>query len=118
MKVTLHAKRLTKKKEAKYIVSNDLVCAFPTLSRHAEFPNGNRAFLNFIYTHVKYPQKAIENNIEGKVVVKFFVNKAGIITDAKILNGIGFDCDEEVVKAIKLAPKWTLEIINSKPVVS
>ncbi len=44
--------------------------------------NGN--FKTFLEENLKYPKKAIKNNIQGKVIVKFIIDKSGKISDIKI----------------------------------
>ncbi|TCD07150.1 energy transducer TonB [Pedobacter frigidisoli] len=117
-KVTIHAKRLNHRKEVKYLVSDYLVCAFPTFSKTADFPGGKGAFLDFINSRLTYSQKAIQKNIEGKVILKFSITKAGKVENARIVNGIGYGCDEEAIRVVNLSPRWNPEIIDSKPVVS
>jgi protein TonB len=57
--------------------------------------------------NIKYPQKAINQDIEGKVFVTFVVTSAGDVDDVKLLKGIGYGCDEEAIRVVKSMPKWT-----------
>ena len=45
--------------------------------------------------------------IEGKVFVQFVVGKDGSLTDVKAIKGIGAGCDEEAVRVISKAKKWS-----------
>jgi TonB family protein len=71
-----------------------------------EFPGGSEARLKFLQENLNYPQQAKEKGIQGTVYVKFVVEKDGSISDAKIIRGIGAGCDEEVLRVVKLMPKW------------
>ena len=62
--------------------------------------------LQFIYKHIKYPTIALENGIEGRVFVRFTVNKEGLIQDAQILKEPGGGLGKEVLRVIKMMPKW------------
>lgn len=71
-----------------------------------QFPGGNEKFGSYINKKLYYPQKAVGNNIEGMVKVRFTIEKDGSIVDPKIIQGIGYGCDEAVTVAIKQSPKW------------
>lgn len=67
-----------------------------------EYPGGNTALVNFIRKNLNYPQEAIKNRIEGKVFIEIEIDFLGNVTNAKVLNGIGYGCDEEAVRVTKL----------------
>ena len=56
--------------------------------------------LKSLYKNVKYPSRAIDRKIEGKVFVMVWVDEAGKVNDAKVVKGIGEGCDEAAVSAI------------------
>ncbi|WP_316827252.1 energy transducer TonB [Pedobacter miscanthi] len=116
--LTVTAKRLKARKKVKYMVSSYLICEYPSLNNPASYPSGKKAFYDFIYKQLIYPDQAIKKNIEGKVVVKFSINKAGNVFNPRILNGIGYGCDAEAIRVISLSPKWRPQIANSRPIVS
>jgi periplasmic protein TonB len=72
-----------------------------------EFPGGNEAMMKYIGKHLKYPEKAVENNIQGVVYVRFVVDPEGKIIDPKVLRGIGYGCDEAAWEMVKNMPPWT-----------
>lgn len=82
----------------------------------AYFPGGDYKFEALIKENVVYPEKAIANNIEGEVKIGFVINKEGLPMDFKILRGIGYDCEEQVIDAIKKSPKWIPGIFSGKVV--
>lgn len=61
--------------------------------------------LEFIYTKLQYPPKAIENKTEGEVLLKFHVDKTGHISRVEILKDIGNGCGEEAKRALLLMNK-------------
>jgi protein TonB len=79
---------------------------FISVEQQAEFPGGPRAFGMFINKNLKYPKAAQRANVGGVVYVKFFVNTDGSIDDVQTLNSVGYGCDEEAMRVIKLVPKW------------
>ncbi len=71
-----------------------------------EFKGGEAALLKYLAKHIHYPESAQENNIEGRVIVRFVVTKTGEIDKISILRGIGGGCDEETLRVIKNMPRW------------
>lgn len=76
--------------------------------------------LEYIYGNLKYPIVAMENGIEGQVVLQFVVETDGSITDIKILRDIGGSCGEaaeNVIKGMnKMGQKWTPGKQRGRPV--
>jgi TonB family protein len=71
-------------------------------------PEGGRtAYKQYLTTHLKYPTQAIENNVEGRVTIQFNVDQNGNTSDFRVIRGIGYGCDEEVIRLIKEGPKWS-----------
>jgi protein TonB len=66
----------------------------------------NQQLLAFVMRNLKYPRAALENDIEGTVVVQFIVEKDGSITGAEVLKGIGGGCGEEALRVVREMPKW------------
>ncbi|MFC0515389.1 energy transducer TonB [Mucilaginibacter angelicae] len=82
----------------------------------ARFRDGYGRFIQLVNEQVHYPTKAIENNIEGTVQVSFKVKRNGIPDEFKILKGIGYGCDEELINTIKRLGGWIPGIENGRPV--
>jgi protein TonB len=80
----------------------------------AEFPGGLDSMYAFIYRIINYPQKAMDSNIQGRVVVTFIVEKDGQILDASVLEDIGGGCGEEAIRVIKAMPKWKPATLNGE----
>jgi len=81
-----------------------------------KFPGGNKGLKKFLGRNLDYPDKAMERKIEGKVVVQFVVNADGSISNPKILQSLGYGCDEEVIKIIAEMPKWEPGLMAGRPV--
>lgn len=77
---------------------------------------GIREFYKFVAEKIKYPRKARNLGIEGKVYVQFVVQKDGSLSDIQIVKGIGGDCDKEVLRVIKTSPKWRPALSKNLPV--
>lgn len=84
---------------------------------NASYSGGMEGFYKDLSRKMVYPQKAIRQDIEGKVYVGFYVNKDGTLSDIKTIKGIGFGCDEEAEKALRSMPnKWVPGVVHGKAV--
>ncbi len=79
---------------------------FTRVEQQPEFFGGQEALMKFLAKNIKYPPQAARANIEGRVILQFTVMPDGSIADIQTLKGIGFGCDEEAERVIKLMPKW------------
>ena len=70
------------------------------------FPGGDREILNFIINNTKYPEEAKKNNITGKVIVKFVVEKDGSVSGAEVLKSVDPLLDAEAVRVVGTLPKF------------
>ena len=70
------------------------------------FPGGQAALMKFINENLRYPAAAIENGIQGRVVVQFVVKKDGSVGDVKVIRGIDPTLDQEAIRVCKTLPKF------------
>ncbi len=79
-----------------------------TVDQKATFLHGDEVqFLNrWVYEYIKYPDSAIRNGIEGRVVVEFVVDSKGKVKDIEIVRGVDEELDAQVEKVILASPKW------------
>ena len=61
------------------------------------------------------PKNLIQENIKGKIVIRFYVEIDGSINDVELLKGIGNDWDKEAIRVVKSMPKWNPGSIYGKP---
>lgn len=81
-----------------------------------EFPGGDKALMDFLRTHIKYPMHAAKFGVEGRVVVTFVVQRDGSVTDFKIAKSVDKELDEEALRVCKLLPKFTPATKDGEPV--
>jgi TonB family protein len=81
----------------------------------AQPEGGKKAFKRYLENKIEYPIQAIQNKIEGKVTIEFFVEIDGQLKDFKVLKGLGYGCDDEVIRAVKSGPRWSPSKRNSQP---
>ena len=72
-----------------------------------EYPGGMEALYKYLAENIHYPEQAKNDQIQGRVVISFVVEKDGGISDAKVVRGIGGGCDEEALRVVNAMPKWT-----------
>lgn len=72
-----------------------------------EFVGGDAELLKFIAINTQYPTAAKENNIQGKVIVKFCVTYEGIVNNVSVLKGVDTDLDKESIRVVQTLPKFT-----------
>jgi TonB family protein len=71
------------------------------------FPGGQEALMRFIHTNIMYPESAIELGIEGKVYVRFYVEKDGKVSNVELLKGINCPAiEQEALRVISIMPNW------------
>ena len=89
---------------------------FDIVEDQPEFPGGISAFYKFVGKTMKYPKQARRMGIEGKVYVRFIVDKDGSVTNVEAVKGIGAGCDEEAVRVLKSSPKFKPGKQRGRPV--
>jgi TonB family protein len=81
-----------------------------------QFPGGETGLRRYLQQNLKYPVKARNKGIEGKVYISFAVSETGRVTDVEVLKGIDPECNNEAVWIIKGMPEWEPGTQQGKPV--
>lgn len=94
---------------AEEIPENTLVeeSVFDAVEQMPEFPGGRDQLNKYYESNLRYPKVAIENGIQGRVIVQFIVNTDGSISDATVIRSVDPACDEEALRFINSMPHWT-----------
>lgn len=79
---------------------------FQAVEQPAEFPGGMAALMKWLGNNIRYPEAAQQNDIQGRVIVKFVVEKDGSVGHATILKGVDRDLDREALRVVNKMPKW------------
>ena len=80
--------------------------AFRSVEQMPQFPGGEAALMKFLQTHINYPPMAAENNVQGRVVVQFVVDKTGKVGEVKIVRSVDKDLDKEAARVCASLPKF------------
>ena len=93
---------------------NDMV--FDVVEVMPQFPGGQIAMLQYIMKNIKYPEQAMKEGIQGRVAVRFIVEKDGSISDVRPILSVHPLLNKEAVRVVESMPKWTPGKHNGKPV--
>lgn len=81
------------------------------------YPGGSEALSNYIRDHIEYPSDAMDNDIEGTVMVEFTVDEKGNVSNVKAINQkIGYGLEDEAVGVVSKTSGWTPARIKNKAV--
>ena len=93
---------------------NDMV--FDVVEVMPQFPGGQIAMLKYLMKNIKYPEQAMKEGIQGRVTVRFIVEKDGSISDVKPILSVHPLLNKEAVRVVESMPKWSPGKQNGKPV--
>lgn len=79
---------------------------FMVAEQMPEYPGGMKEMLKFLQENVKYPENAMKNNVQGRVIVQFVVEKDGTLTEFKVARSVDPDLDAEALRVLQIMPKW------------
>jgi len=82
----------------------------------ASFPGGIKAFYDYLGKTMRYPSRARELRVQGKVYITFIVEKSGKITGIRVLKSVNDDMSAEAVRVIQVSPDWVPGQQNGIPV--
>ena len=89
---------------------------FLVVEDQPEFPGGTAALLEYLRKNIKYPAICRENNIQGRVLVTFIVNKDGAIVEPEVVKSVNPSLDKEALRVISQMPNWKPGSQRGKPV--
>ena len=79
---------------------------FINVQEMPEFPGGVTALLKYVGENLNYPADAQNNNIQGKVVLKFVVNADGSVDRIEVIRSIDPLLDNEAVRVVQSLPRF------------
>ena len=89
---------------------------FQSVEQMPQFPGGEAALMKFLSSHINYPPMAAENDVQGKVIVQFVVDKTGKVGEVKVVRSVDKDLDHEAIRVCQALPKFTPGRQNGRPV--
>ncbi len=79
------------------------------------FPGGAAEFMKWLTKNLKYPVMAQKRKVKGRVVAQFIVNTDGSVSDLELTEHLETACDQEVLRVLRMMPKWQAGMMNAKP---
>lgn len=92
---------------------NFLYCSIGEIPK---YPGGDSKLISFAKDHIQYPKSAIQDSVEGKVIVKFTVDTNGKVIDEKVFKSVRADLDTLCLAMLRQMPNWTAGRLEGKAV--
>jgi periplasmic protein TonB len=102
--------------ELNQIVEDTASAPLLVVEQMPSYPGGDNELRKYLAEHIRYPDMARENGIQGRVYVQFVVNTKGKITNAVVVRGIDPSCDKEALRVVNTMPSWSPGRQNGMPV--
>jgi protein TonB len=89
---------------------------FVVVEEMPAFPGGDIELLKYIAEHTSYPEVAKENNIQGRVIIRFCVTSKGGVSQVSVLKGVDPELDKEAIRVVNTLPPFKPGKQGGKPV--
>ena len=90
---------------------------YDVVDEHPHFPGGNGALLDWLSKNIHYPPAfAVCDYIQGRVVITFYVEPDGSLSDIELVRKVDPLLDEEALRVVKAMPKWIPAKQNNQPI--
>jgi len=88
------------------VITNSADSVYYGVEQMPQYPGGDVELTKFIHDNLHYPQAAASAGNEGRVTIRFIVNRNGDVTDVTVIRGFDASCDKEAIRVVKMMPKW------------
>lgn len=82
----------------------------------ASYPGDMETFWTFLMKNLHYPEGAEADSIQGRVIVRFVVEKDGSLTNYEILHSPDDRLTDEALRVLRMMPRWQPAKNNGRPV--
>lgn len=89
---------------------------FTAVEQMPQFPGGEAALMKYLSSHINYPTMAMENGVQGRVVVQFVVTRSGDVGEVKVVRSVDRDLDREAIRVCKSLPNFIPGKMNGQAV--
>lgn len=112
-----NSESINEKEEVTTLISSEYPNkAYDIVEESPKYPGGEMEILRSLAENLEYPVKAQEQEIQGRVIVKFVVEKDGSIGETKIERSLSPECDKAAINAVKKLGRFTPGKQNGEPV--
>ena len=80
------------------------------------FRGGERALMEYLQSHIKYPPEAVKDSIQGRVVVQLLIERNGAVSEVKVVRPVHELLDNEAIRVCKSLPKFYPGRVGGKAV--
>ena len=88
------------------VADSDSEAPYEVVDEMPVFKGGDTGIIEYVKANIKYPEPAMANGIQGKVVVRFVVGKDGSVSKVEILKGVHPELDIEAIRVVKSLPSF------------
>ena len=96
--------------------SVDVDKIYYSVDQPPEYPGGMQAMLQFISENLRYPEEQLEEGIQGRVIIKFYVDTLGRVCNPAVDRGKDSALDKEALRVVGMFPDYTPGMINGRRV--
>jgi len=91
----------------------------PKVEIESSYTGGDSAWRQYLFKNFHYPERAINNEIQGRVIVEFIVSNDGKVDNTLIVKSVEYSLDKEALRIIRLSSNnWIPAFQNGRKVKS
>ena len=94
----------------------DTINVYDCVEQMPSFPGGTQKLKEFIEENLRYPKELEESCVQGRVIVRFIVERNGKLSNVKVVKSVDPVLDKEALRIVKLMPRWIPGRQNGIPV--
>ena len=84
----------------------DIINVYDCVEQMPSFPGGTQKLKEFIEENLRYPKELEESCVQGRVIVRFIVERNGKLSNVKVVKSVHPVLDKEALRIVKLMPRW------------
>ena len=84
----------------------DTINVYDCVEQMPSFPGGTQKLKEFIEENLRYPKELEETCVQGRVIVRFIVERNGKLSNVKVVKSVHPVLDKEALRIVKLMPRW------------
>jgi hypothetical protein len=86
----------------------------------SEFPGGQSGWLQYISSHLKYPDRALNYGVQGTAIITFTIGKDGHIDPifSYLHKSVEYSIDKESIRLLATCPPWIPAVRDGMPIES
>ena len=71
-----------------------------------QYPGGRKELLKYMEENMRYPDSMRDLDMEGEVVVEFYVERNGVISGVSVVKSVSKEFDDEAIRLTRNMPRW------------